>query len=355
MNTRQDISRNKLKSGLLRGAVVAGLVSGVAAASLGGGPTANATCVGISGINIGSGCDSTIGNFALVLGTGTATAHGLFTAAVALGTETEAISNGLGTAAYAGGTRSLATTFGILGLAGSQGTNVQSQAGAMLIPSIGNLAFNIGGSNPFGVGTAGPVNRAVAAGAGNIAGNLFGNKSDTTTRDLSVNALGIADFALNTGGDDNTLNSLGVPFGAAFNLGGSRNIVQSTGAFPFAGTIGVNDQTATQNGFGIDVVTKRNAPTSTNVLAAGGTQGTLFRLNPTGSNTNGVAATSNLRSGSPGGPVLKSIKKFRDQLAASNKKFRDQRAASNKKFRDSVNAKRGGAKAGTADTSSSNK
>ena len=65
MDKRGDISKDKLASGLLRGAVVSGLVSGLAAASLGGVRTASATCIGISGINInigdGGGCISTFG------------------------------------------------------------------------------------------------------------------------------------------------------------------------------------------------------------------------------------------------------------------------------------------------------
>ena len=48
MDKRGGISKDKLASGLLRGAVVSGLVSGLAAASLGGVPTADATCIGIS-------------------------------------------------------------------------------------------------------------------------------------------------------------------------------------------------------------------------------------------------------------------------------------------------------------------
>ena len=60
MDKRAGISKDKLASGLLRGAVVSGLAAGLAAASLGGVGTANATCIGISGINInlgdGGGC-----------------------------------------------------------------------------------------------------------------------------------------------------------------------------------------------------------------------------------------------------------------------------------------------------------
>lgn len=80
-------------------------------------PNASATCIGISGINIGDGCDSTFGNFALVLGTGTAKTSGFFTAALGTGTDVTASSGGLGTLAYAGGAGTLAVTEGILNLA----------------------------------------------------------------------------------------------------------------------------------------------------------------------------------------------------------------------------------------------
>ena len=76
MGKRRDGSKDKLASGLLRGAVVSGLVSGLAAASLGGVGTANATCLSIGGFfSIGSGCTSSPLSFAVVLGTGTANAR----------------------------------------------------------------------------------------------------------------------------------------------------------------------------------------------------------------------------------------------------------------------------------------
>ena len=47
------------------------LVSGLAAASLSGVGTASATCIGLSGIDIGEGCTTSLGSFALGIGTGT--------------------------------------------------------------------------------------------------------------------------------------------------------------------------------------------------------------------------------------------------------------------------------------------
>ena len=143
MDKRRAISRNKFTSGLLRGAAVSGLATGLASASLGGIPTASATCLGIFGISINDGsgghCSSDLTTFSLGLGPGTsATAEGFFTAAIATGADTEASSDGLGTLAYAGGTGTLAETQGILNLAAAGlgfegplgvGTNVAAFAG----------------------------------------------------------------------------------------------------------------------------------------------------------------------------------------------------------------------------------
>ena len=81
---------------------------GLAAASLGGVPTANGTCIGISGINIGDGCNSSFGNFALGLGEGTVAdaSSGFLNGAIATGTNTQALSNGFGSLGLAGGSGS---------------------------------------------------------------------------------------------------------------------------------------------------------------------------------------------------------------------------------------------------------
>ena len=75
MDKRGDISKrskDKRASGLLRGAAVAGVAAGMAAASLGGAPNADATCPGIFGISINHGggghCSTSLFGFALGLG-----------------------------------------------------------------------------------------------------------------------------------------------------------------------------------------------------------------------------------------------------------------------------------------------
>jgi hypothetical protein len=86
MSRRQDGSTDTLTGGLLRAAAVSGLVTGLAAAAVGGAGAATASCLSLGGFfSIGSGCTSTPLSFALVLGNGTANARGLLTGAVAIG------------------------------------------------------------------------------------------------------------------------------------------------------------------------------------------------------------------------------------------------------------------------------
>src|SRR5262245_59922482 len=96
------------------------VASGLAAASLGGVAPAHAWCVGLSGIDIGGGCESTIGNFAFGLGpTAQAHSNGL-SVAIGFG-DAIADTTGILTAALASGTAAAAAN-GILSLAAAAGT-----------------------------------------------------------------------------------------------------------------------------------------------------------------------------------------------------------------------------------------
>ena len=91
------------------------------------------------------------------------------------------------------------------------------------------------------------------------------------------------------------------------------------------GTLGVDNQTISQPGTGITIATPFNSTGSnTNVLAAGGTQGSLVRpsLN---------AAPNRPNATSPGGSVLKSVS---DRITTSANKFSPQGSL----FRPSLNA-----------------
>ena len=151
MGKRRNTSKGKLASGLLGCAVA----SGLAAASLGGVPTASATCIGISGINInlggGGGCFTTVGSFALGLGPNTiATSAGFLTSAIAIGLGnepseiTQATSFGLFSFAWAGGPDTLAETNGNANLAVVQGENAQTVIGAGTAFDNVNIGINVG-------------------------------------------------------------------------------------------------------------------------------------------------------------------------------------------------------------------
>ena len=295
---------------------------------------------GIS-INLGGGghCSSSLFGFALGLGPGTtSTADGLFTAAIATGTDTEASSAGLGTLAYAGGTGTLAQTQGILNLAVAGlgfdasglfgvGTNVAAVAGRQPLDFV-NIAVNIGSADDA-VDSGGDAFSLVDAsfGAFNLAGNLFGNANsvDGVPTPMVVFSggtddanLGFGTVAANVFGNRNTVEAIGIlnnatawgnlfrtPNGSdsivtaglvesptslswAFNYQGifsqacstalCGNNVNATGPGAVAGAIGVINQTVDQQGFGVTIATQLNSTASnTNVLAAGGTQGTRHR------------------------------------------------------------------------------
>ena len=102
MLMRRVSAKEKVNNGLVRAALVAGVASAVAVGSLSGVGPANGTCIGISGINInlggGGGCNSTFGNFALGLGTGTVAdaSGGFLNGAIAVGTNVAAFAEGSG-------------------------------------------------------------------------------------------------------------------------------------------------------------------------------------------------------------------------------------------------------------------
>ncbi len=170
MGKRRENATDKLGRSLLGGA----MASGLAAASLYGVGPANATCVGISGIDIGDGCESTFGNFSIGLGPDTqAHSNGLLTGAIAVGDGTFADVTGILTAAWAGGTGSAAAANGFIAWAVAQGDadDVGIAALAGIAPvDIANFAFNVGNA------TDGAASFVEASdGAVNLAANLGGN------------------------------------------------------------------------------------------------------------------------------------------------------------------------------------
>ncbi len=355
MDKRPHGSKDKLASGLLRGAAVSGLATGlVAAATLGGVGTANASCLSIGGFfSIGSGCTSTPLSFAVVLGNGTANAGGLLTGAVAIGNATfadaqgfltGAIANGLGNTApgpfppqtdvrsagalslaYGGGTNTLVRTEGILNIAAGQGDNFIVRAGGT--PSdIGNVALSLGNHTPSEPGDLAAVVAGDIAPGGrnpsffNLALNL-GNDSNVQARGFansvlnifgngnSLSAIGVVNNATNIFGDDNIAIAANVPTAnilqriggnVAFTAFGNGNTVRAgseiappDGPLAIAGALGVDNRTISQPGTGITIATPFNdTGIPTTVLAASSTQGNRVGLNSTGSNTDELAASS---------------------------------------------------------------
>jgi hypothetical protein len=218
----------------------------VAAATLGPAPSANATCASFSGINLGSGCTSTLGGLAIALGpNATAIAAGFLSTAVGIGNSVIASAHGAFSLGIAGGTSSEA-------IAGnSQGTD------------LGNIAIALG-------------DHAVAAafsstgnGFGNIATNVGNHNEVTAIGDLNVAstlgkdtvvAEGIANYASDVGGTGNTVEAVGGPglkspgFSTAFAFFSNGTVVLADpGPLAVAGSILQTGATVAKEGPGFNI------------------------------------------------------------------------------------------------------
>lgn len=171
-------------------AAVIGVTAAAAllAGSVGEASHANATCVGISGINIGSGCQSGIGSIAIGIGAGAqAKALGALNFAVALGNESTAYAyDGLANLAVALGTGAYASGDRIGNLAVAVGEDAAASAGG-----VANLAVAFGGP---GENAEWGYHRteALIQGTLNVAVGLFGGSS--------ANATGLPNLAVALGG-----------------------------------------------------------------------------------------------------------------------------------------------------------
>ncbi len=305
MSTKRG-QAHKRASGLLRGAAVAGLVSGLAAASLNGVPTADATCLGIFGIsiNLGDGghCSSSLFGFALGLGPDTfATADGFFNAAIAVGSNVTA-------EAGTGGPLDFLNLAANFGNATDGATSTVTAGGGGF-----NLAANLGGNaNLSGLAGQEAIDMEVSAGDGfgNVALNVIGNRNTIRAGD------GFLNFATNVGGlfsfpngSDNEITATG-SLSAAFNsqtflgepcsVSQCGNTVTANGPLSLVVAAGVVRKLVEAGSFEItlansfnsgDFEDNPNLPPA-NVLAASGTQANGVQLNATGTTTNGVAAGS---------------------------------------------------------------
>ena len=177
---------------------------------------------------------------------------------------------------------------------------------------------------------------------------------------LTPLTVGFANAAYNFFGNGNqvTAGDQASLFSLAFSAFGDRNDVVVNGPFAAGGALFQSDQTVSQTGPGIEINEAATAPGSTtNALAAGGTQGNRVGLNSTGNNTNGVAASGTQgnrvraslnaafnrpQTTSPGGSVRESVsKKF-------SKKFSDPASSSGTSSRGTTSSNGGSSEAAAA-------
>lgn len=336
-------------SGPRRGAVACGLAAVVAAASLGGAPTANAWCVGLFGVNSSGDCHSTPGlNFSLGLGpNAVASSDGFLTGAIAVGEGTNAAVTGFLTAAWAGGTGSEAAAQGIIAWAVAQGSQADAVAGA-LPNDLGNVAINFGG--------LGPLNTVHAGGTINLAANLGGNATE-------VQAFGILNNAINVGGSLSHVtagNFAGrATFTSASNFFGIDNIVDAgEGPAAVASAFGSTGPVTLVDGPGIAINNFRigggTASSTTSVLAAGNkvapTTLATGSVNKAGRQVSALLANANSQLKAS---LTKASKQLNGSLTKASKQVSSSLNSLNKKVADTVSKVTKGTKAGADKTNGS--
>ena len=191
MLMRRVSAKEKFNNGPVRAALVAGVASAVAVGSLSGVGPANGTCIGISGINIGSGCTSTFGNFALGLGEGTVanSSGGFLNGAIAVGTNVAAFA---GSPAPSVWPTLPSTSAAPLILSRPRHRPPNQPGGAaysrVTAAGIGNLAANLGGAANAGGGTGPRPMIITAAGFGTSAINLSVTGTVLTSTGILANS-----------------------------------------------------------------------------------------------------------------------------------------------------------------------
>ena len=231
-------------------------VSGaLAAGTLTGAPTANATCASFFGINNGGGCTSTPLSIAIGIGNGAvANAAGLFGAAFSVGNAATASTADAFTFATALGNKATATAKGLFGIATQVGTGLSSTDGSGGVGNVGlNIALTVSAPN-----NTAPLNGAIAGGFGNIAVNLLGTASPQNY----VFAQGIADVGLSVGGYTTGVIAGPGPFATAVSFLQTNTLVKKKGpGFNINGVIVVGGAAAVGS-------PKTSAPTATAVHTA---------------------------------------------------------------------------------------
>ncbi len=249
------------------------ITTSLAATGLGLSPSASASCLSFSGINIGSGCTSSLFGLAAGLGTGATANAGAFSSAFSIGKGAEANSAGTATLAVAAGPDSWARIDGgvlnaALAVGTAGGTDFSEAQAGSAKGDFANLAVSLGNSSYAYAGgwdsqTMGAGNVAVNLGKGNNVqafGFLNGALGVGGTKPFENNivaASGILNSASSFGGDLNTVNagtSQSAFANSAFNAFGSGNTVTAgTGPAALAGALFTNNSTVTKSTFGVNI------------------------------------------------------------------------------------------------------
>jgi len=229
--------------GFLLGAVVSGAL---AAGTLTGAPTANATCASFFGIGNSGNCTSTLFSAAVAYGPNAqAFSTGLFSAAISVGNAALASGNGVSGLAVALGDKSYAHSAVVLGIAVTVGPKGYTDA-----TGVANLAISVAPGSP-------DATQTLADGVGNIGVNLFGNSSRFLSQQVS--AQGVGNVAVNFGGKNSYVfaGAGGGGFGLgtlAFNAFGDTNGVKAgPGPFAIAGSVGQSFATVLKSGPGFNI------------------------------------------------------------------------------------------------------
>lgn len=262
----------------IKSTLVGALITGSLAATGFVSPaSANASCLSFSGINVGSGCTSSLFGVAAALGNGATASAGAFSGAFSIGKGAEANSDGTATLALAAGPESWARIDGgFLNVAVAAATAgdfqkfTEAQAGGNSLTDVANLAVSLGNDSYAYAGgfdkTLGAGNVAVNLGKGNNVeafGFVNGALGVGGTQPFGINgnnivaASGTFNSASSFFGDLNTVNA-GTDKTAfansAFNALGSNNTVTAgVGPATLAGSLFQSGATVTKSTFGVNI------------------------------------------------------------------------------------------------------
>ncbi len=332
MLMRRVSPKDKIPIGLRRTAGIA-VVTGVAAASVGGIGTAQATCIGLSGINIGIGCDSSFGNFALGLGPDTVAVarEGFINGAIAIGTNVGAFAghpDGISVANVALNLGSAEVPFSLNPDTGAVVVPDGAYNGVLAGPGFLNLGANLTGAANAGGGT-GPTPMEIRASgiASSVINAIGANRNSLTSQGVLANITVLGTVFAGPNGSDNTVTSTG-PVSVAFVRQGifsepldlcdpdCGNEVHVTGPFALGGAFNTVKRTVTAgtgNRISIAFPFNDNGTTPVNVFATG----------------NGFAPTTvaNGNDNRPGsqlrGSLTKASKQFSSSLHRISKRLSD--------------------------------